>query len=109
MDRAQLEPASALRAARERAGLSQSELAKAAGTSQPAVSEIERGRRQPTVARFDLLLRACGASLAVAYDGSVQVDPHDLELLHLNRALTPAQRLSQMSRLLGLKGLARRD
>jgi hypothetical protein len=46
--------------ARKAAGLTQAALAASAGTSQPAVSAYERGRRSPSVATLDRLLAACG-------------------------------------------------
>jgi transcriptional regulator with XRE-family HTH domain len=52
-----------LRAARQRAGMSQRQLAAAAGTSQAAVSAYESGRKQPTVDVASRLLEACGTEL----------------------------------------------
>ena len=46
--------------------MSQRALARAAGTSQSAVAAIESGRKQPTVATLDRLLRAAGSELVVA-------------------------------------------
>lgn len=60
-------PAAALvRAARHRAGLTQVELARRAGTSQSAVSAIEAGAKQPTVATLERLLAAADARLVLA-------------------------------------------
>jgi transcriptional regulator with XRE-family HTH domain len=53
-------PGSALRAARERHGLTQRRLALRAGTSQDAISRIERGVESPTFERFRELLLAMG-------------------------------------------------
>lgn len=55
-----------LRTTRRRAGLSQRALAALAGTSQAAVAAIESGRKQPTVATLDRLLRAAGTELVPA-------------------------------------------
>ncbi|TQL54014.1 helix-turn-helix domain-containing protein [Subtercola boreus] len=49
-----------LRAARRSSGLGQSELAARAGTSQPDVSLVEQGRRNPTVETFERLLGGVG-------------------------------------------------
>ena len=57
--------ASAIRGARRRAGLTQSELAARAGTSQATVSAYESGRKQPSVATLDRLLAAAGSQLVV--------------------------------------------
>ena len=61
-----MDAATLLREARERAGLSQRAPAAAAGTSQPAVAAIESGRKQPTVASLDRLLRVTGSELVSA-------------------------------------------
>ena len=44
-----MKPETLIRAARRRAGLTQAELARRAGTSQPVVSAYEHGRRDPSV------------------------------------------------------------
>ena len=49
--------------ARRRAGLAQGELAKRAGTSQPAVARLERGHGSPTLATLERLVRAAGFDL----------------------------------------------
>jgi transcriptional regulator with XRE-family HTH domain len=54
-----------LRTARRAAGLSQRELARRAGTSQPALAAVESGRKQPTVATLARWLDAAGAGLAL--------------------------------------------
>lgn len=56
-------PAALLRRARTRHGLSQHELARRAGTSQPVVSAYERGRRDPTSATLRRLVAAAGDRL----------------------------------------------
>jgi uncharacterized protein len=55
-----LDPASLLRRARERSGLTQRALASRAGTSQSVVARIERGQSSPTVATLNRLLEAAG-------------------------------------------------
>ena len=54
-----------LRAARVRAGLTQAELARRAGTSQPVISAYEHGRRDPSVQTLARLLAAAGADLVL--------------------------------------------
>lgn len=51
--------------ARLRAGLSQAELARRAGTSQPTVARYENGRVVPSIATLERLLDACGLELSV--------------------------------------------
>lgn len=54
-----------IRAEREAAGMSQSQLARAAGVPQPNISAYEHGRRQPTPAVVDRIRRALMADLSV--------------------------------------------
>lgn len=49
-----------IRRARLRSGLSQRELARRAGTSQAAISRIERGLEQPTLERLGQILAGLG-------------------------------------------------
>jgi uncharacterized protein len=58
-----MEPGALLRAARRRQGLSQAELARRAGTSQPVISAYERGRRDPTYGTLRRLVEATGERL----------------------------------------------
>jgi transcriptional regulator with XRE-family HTH domain len=59
-----------LRQARDRAGLSQRELADRAGTSQAMVARIEGGRQSPSLATLERLVRACGLELRVEAAGA---------------------------------------
>jgi transcriptional regulator with XRE-family HTH domain len=58
-----VESAEVLRTARRRRGLSQAELARRAGTSQPVISAYERGRRDPSTETLRRLLAAAGERL----------------------------------------------
>jgi uncharacterized protein len=60
-----VEPATLLRAVRRRRGLTQAELARRAGTSQPVVSAYEHGRRDPSVATLRRLVEAGGERLVL--------------------------------------------
>jgi uncharacterized protein len=51
--------------ARHRAGLSQAELARRAGVSQPVISAYEHGRREPALPMLTKLVEATGHSLQV--------------------------------------------
>lgn len=55
-----MRPGTLLRTVRRRHGLSQAELARRAGTSQPVVSAYEHGRRDPTYATLRKLVEATG-------------------------------------------------
>jgi transcriptional regulator with XRE-family HTH domain len=59
---------SAVRAARHRAGVTQSELARLCSTSQPAIARLEKGMVAPTVASLDRIARALGAELVVDFE-----------------------------------------
>jgi len=82
-----MDAAAALRDARVHAGLSQAELATRAGTSQATVSAYENGRKEPTVATFERLLRAGGARLTVEVDRPVTRVPSRRDLQAADRAL----------------------
>ena len=58
--------AALLRAARERSGLSQSELARRSGVAQSVVSAYEAGKRQPALTTLSKLVEATGHTLAVS-------------------------------------------
>jgi transcriptional regulator with XRE-family HTH domain len=71
MDAAQL-----LRHARRRRGLTQAELARRAGTSQPVVSAYERGHRDPSTATLRRLLAAAGERLELGLgEAASDVEP----------------------------------
>jgi len=59
----------ALRDARTRAGLSQAELARRAGTSQPALARYETGAALPTIPTLERLLSGCGQRLRIHLEG----------------------------------------
>jgi transcriptional regulator with XRE-family HTH domain len=58
-------PGVLIRTVRRRHGLSQAELARRAGTSQPVVSAYEHGRRDPTYATLRKLIEATGELLEI--------------------------------------------
>lgn len=63
-----LEVGSALREAREQQGLSQRRLALRAGTSQDAISRIERGVEAPTLERFGQLMLVLGRRPVLGFE-----------------------------------------
>jgi transcriptional regulator with XRE-family HTH domain len=71
--------ATLLTKARKRAGLTQAELARRAGTSQPVISAYEHGRRDPSIETLRRLVRAAGAELdlGVARNGQELPAPAD--------------------------------
>jgi transcriptional regulator with XRE-family HTH domain len=82
-----MDPASALRTARRRAGLSQHDLAVRAGTSQATVSAYENGRKQPTVETFHRLLAAAASRLVVEPAERPVVQVSDAQLAQAGRTL----------------------
>jgi predicted nucleotidyltransferase/DNA-binding XRE family transcriptional regulator len=80
---------SLLRQARTEARLSQSELARRAGTSQAAISRYEQGVESPTVTTLERVLAAAGARLeahVVPMDVSYDVRSGRLAKIHRHRA-----------------------
>jgi hypothetical protein len=60
-----MEPSALLASVRRRNGLTQADLARRAGTSQPVVSAYEHGRRDPTFGTLRRLVAAGGEELRV--------------------------------------------
>ena len=60
-----MESGELLRTVRRRRGLSQEELARRAGTSQPVISAYEHGRRDPSVGTLRRMIEAAGERLVV--------------------------------------------
>ena len=68
-------PGSLVRTVRERAGVTQSQLAIRAGTTKTAISRLERGHVSPSVSTIRRLLRCMGHDLALdATPRSVELD-----------------------------------
>lgn len=55
----------AVKAIRDRAGMTQAELAMAAGTSQPTIAAYESGTKSPTLRTLEGLARATGAQAVI--------------------------------------------
>jgi transcriptional regulator with XRE-family HTH domain len=85
-------PAELVRSTRERLGLSQRRLALRAGTTQAAVSRIERGVVSPTFATLRELMVAMGEEPVL----SAQRLPTDWDPAHMASTLarTPEERLA---------------
>lgn len=82
-----------LREAREAQGLSQRRLALRAGTSQDAISRIERGVEAPTLERFEQLLLAMGQRLRL--DIEPLQSPVPAGELAVSAQITPSERLRE--------------
>lgn len=88
-----MDAAELIRTARRRHGLSQAQLATRAGTTQTAISRLERGQRSPTVQTLRRLLVVMGEDLTLTsrpLEGT-----HDRAHLRAERRLSPAQRLTR--------------
>lgn len=84
-------PGRLLRDARIRHGVSQEQLATRAGTTQSAISRIEKGRVSPTVATLTELLHLLGEDLVMTaekWETGI-----DITLNEGNLKLTPEQRV----------------
>lgn len=86
-----MDAGSLLRQRRLANGLSQAQLALGAGSTQAAVSRIERGEVAPTTSTLARLLAVMGEELALA----ARRMPGDFDRAHLRelRRRTPAERL----------------
>ncbi len=60
-----MNPGELVRSVRRRRGLTQADLARRAGTSQPVVSAYEHGRRDPTFGTLQRLVEAGGERLRI--------------------------------------------
>lgn len=67
----------ALRAARQRAGLTQAALGERAGVSQALISAYENGHRQPTIPTLARLLRAAGFDIRMELSPVALFSPLD--------------------------------
>lgn len=91
--RCQPDPGQLLREARGRQGLSQRRLALRAGTSQDAISRIERGAEAPTLERFAQLMLAMGQRVTVEVEALERRVP--APELAVAAAMTPEERLRE--------------
>jgi transcriptional regulator with XRE-family HTH domain len=78
-----------LRIARDRAGLTQTALAEAAGVTQQAVSAYETGRKEPTLPTLQRLLAAAGFEMRIRLE---PLDGHDAGLEAFLETLPPGRR-----------------
>ncbi|MBI2325162.1 MAG: helix-turn-helix transcriptional regulator [Chloroflexi bacterium] len=82
-----------LRSARLRHGLTQARLALRAGTTQTAISRLERGDRSPSIDTLRRLLLVMGEDLDLRTRRLA--GEHDPAHLRAERALAPARRLER--------------
>jgi transcriptional regulator with XRE-family HTH domain len=92
-------PGRLLAAARQRAGLTQGQLARRLGISQAAVAQLEQPDSNPRIATLDRALRAVGAELVIS--ARPRVPSLDESLIRLQLDLTPAERLQGLEAMYG--------
>jgi transcriptional regulator with XRE-family HTH domain len=86
-----------LRDARNRAGLTQAELARRLGVSQAAVAKLERPQANPTIATLESALRNTGRQLVLSSEPLKRGVDETLVFEQLR--LSPDQRLAQLERM----------
>ncbi len=90
-----MDVATELRAARARAGLTQSQLASRSGTSQATISAYESGRKQPSLDTLDRLLSATGSRLAIVAGAPPVVQPSAVQHARVGAALVDVLAVAQ--------------
>ena len=79
-----------IREARQRADITQAELARRVGTSQPAIARYERARAMPDLATLHRIVEACGLELHLEL---AEADPQHEAAARIALERTPEQRL----------------
>ena len=95
----QLEAGQLLRSVRHRAGLSQRELARRAGSAQSLISRIERGLTAPTTSGLRRLLDAAGFELRMEATVKPVFDSHMLLDIDRIRSMSPEDRLIEVANI----------
>lgn len=85
-DKAVTLAAALLRLARQKAELTQSDLAKRSGVSQQAISAYETGRKDPSLSTLERLLRGAGLEMRIHLE---PLDTHDEVLSDYLATLPP--------------------
>jgi transcriptional regulator with XRE-family HTH domain len=85
---------SAIRRAREEAGLSQAALARRSGTSQAAISRIERGLEEPTLRRVEQIVAGLGLRPRLEFEPLAEPDAEPRRLAEQARR-TPQERFDE--------------
>lgn len=84
-----------IREARRRAGLTQAELARRVGTSQPAIARYERARAMPDLPTLHRIVEACGLELRLEL---AEPDPQREAAAKTALERTPEERLHANTR-----------
>lgn len=102
-----IEVSKLLQNARERAGMTQRQLARKARTSQSVVARIELGETSPSWSTLARLLKAAGFNLSAGLR-RISIDPQLLDDVPRILALTPEQRLREVAQVSRFLSAARR-
>ncbi len=86
-----MSPATLVRNARRTAGLTQTQLARRLGTTQPVIARLERPTANPTVRTLERALQATGQRLVLTAEP--QATSVDESLIRQHLELTPSRRL----------------
>jgi transcriptional regulator with XRE-family HTH domain len=103
----EIDASTILQAARERAGLTQRQLARKARTAQSVVARIELGETSPSWSTLARLLKASGFRLSGGLQ-RISVDPQVLDDVPRILALSPEQRLREAAQVSRFLSAARR-
>jgi transcriptional regulator with XRE-family HTH domain len=96
-----------LHTARERAGLTQRQLAKKARTAQSVVARIELSETSPSWSTLARLLKAAGFSLSAGLR-RISIDPQVLDDVPRILGLSPEERLREVAQVSRFLSAARR-
>ena len=102
-----LDASKLLQTARERAGLTQRQLAKKARTAQSVVARIELSETSPSWSTLARLLKAAGFSLSAGLR-RISVDPQVLDDVPRILALSAEERLREVAQVSRFLSAARR-
>lgn len=97
-----------VRQARESSGLSQTEVALRAGTSQPAIAAYESGAKSPSVRTFNKIIRACGYTITAELHPAPSVEGNLLDMVRGHQAELRQAAISRRIRNLRIFGSATR-
>src|SRR5215210_3321626 len=102
-----LDASKLLQAARDRAGMTQRQLAKKARTAQSVVARIELGETSPSWDTLMRLLRASGHTVRISIERA-SADPSRLDDVARILRLTPEERLNEVAAVSRFVAEARR-
>jgi transcriptional regulator with XRE-family HTH domain len=94
---------SLVKEARHRHGIGQADLAKRLGTSQPAISRIERDQISPTVETLERIMNAIGETIRIStlalHEPAPGASNQSIAELRADYRLSPEERLAQAAQL----------